>query len=181
MTLTPAFEALVSAFTDGERASFENTRTGSRVYSVGRPIEGVTAKILDNTGLETAEDGHVGEILLYGEAVFDGYTNSDEKPFITIDGDIYLRTGDLGFILDCGRGKELFVCGRYKELIIIKGENYSPYQIETLTDKVLGEKGFSAAVYDQGKDTDELVLLIEEYDRLHPHERLSLFLRYVIV
>ena len=65
-----------------------------------------------------------------------------KKPFITIDGDIYLRTGDLGFILDCGRGKELFVCGRYKELIIIKGENYSPYQIETLTDKVLGEKGF---------------------------------------
>ena len=175
VTLTPAFEALVSAFTDGERASFENTRTGSRVYSVGRPIEGVTAKILDNTGLETAEDGHVGEILLHGEAVFDGYTNSDEKPFITIDGDICLRTGDLGFILDCGRGKELFVCGRYKELIIIKGENYSPYQIETLTDKVLGEKGFSAAVYDQGKDTDELVLLIEEYDRLHPHERLSLF------
>ena len=36
-------------------------------------------------------------------------------------------------------------------------------------------KVFSAAVYDQGKDTDELVLLIEEYDRLHPHERLSLF------
>ncbi|NSL85712.1 AMP-binding protein [Chitinophaga sp. Mgbs1] len=69
----------------------------------------------------------VGEICISGESVTAGYWKKDNTAlFHLADGRRYLRTGDLGFL----SGSELFVHGRLKEMLIIRGENFYPYDIE---------------------------------------------------
>ena len=72
-------------------------------------------------------DGHVGEILIKSDCLFDGYYN---RPDLTakalVEG--WYHSGDLGFLLD----GELYVVGRKKELLIIGGENIYPQDIEEI-------------------------------------------------
>ncbi|GMV31329.1 MAG: hypothetical protein AMXMBFR59_34540 [Rhodanobacteraceae bacterium] len=77
--------------------------------------------------------GHVGEIWFRGASVSQGYWGAPQKnaaAFATLsspDGDLdYLRTGDLGFVFR----DQLYIAGRIKDLIIIKGKNYYPQDIE---------------------------------------------------
>src|SRR5262249_60352683 len=74
----------------------------------------------------------VGEIWVAGPSVARGYWNRSEETALTFGGRVagedgpFLRTGDLGFL----RSGHLFVAGRQKELIIIRGRNYYPQDIE---------------------------------------------------
>jgi acyl-CoA synthetase (AMP-forming)/AMP-acid ligase II len=77
--------------------------------------------------------GQVGEIWVKGPSITQGYWNQQEQTELTFraklaDTDMwpYLRTGDLGFIQD----ENLFVTGRIKDLIIIRGQNHYPQDIE---------------------------------------------------
>ena len=54
----------------------------------------------------------------------------DDSPY----DDGYLRTGDMGFFHD----GELFVCGRIKDMIIVRGQNYYPQDIEEVVEKASG-------------------------------------------
>jgi acyl-CoA synthetase (AMP-forming)/AMP-acid ligase II len=54
----------------------------------------------------------------------------DDSPY----DDGYLRTGDMGFIHE----GELFVCGRIKDMIILRGQNYYPQDIEAVVEKASG-------------------------------------------
>ena len=68
-----------------------------------------------------------GEILIHGKSVTSGYLNKDNSDlFVEIDNKKFLKTGDIGTIVN----KELIVTGRLKEMIIINGKNYYPYEIE---------------------------------------------------
>lgn len=68
-----------------------------------------------------------GEIVIGGPSVTSGYYNKDNSDlFVTIDGHSYLRTGDAGFIHE----GELFISGRLKEMMIIRGRNIYPYDME---------------------------------------------------
>jgi acyl-CoA synthetase (AMP-forming)/AMP-acid ligase II/acyl carrier protein len=75
----------------------------------------------------------IGEIWISGDIVCEGYWNKPEltqatfKAKIPNDDSLYLRSGDLGFIDDMG---ELYVTGRIKDLIIIRGKNFYPQDIE---------------------------------------------------
>jgi acyl-CoA synthetase (AMP-forming)/AMP-acid ligase II len=76
--------------------------------------------------------GLVGEIWVRGASVTHGYWNDDLETAATYGGELdghadYLRTGDTGFIDDTG---ELFVIGRYKDVIIVHGRNHYPDDIE---------------------------------------------------
>jgi acyl carrier protein len=77
--------------------------------------------------------GRVGEIWVAGASVAQGYWNSPEATADTFRARLadsgegpFLRTGDLGFIHD----EQLFVTGRLKDLIIIRGSNHAPQDIE---------------------------------------------------
>jgi acyl carrier protein len=83
--------------------------------------------------LQPCPDGEVGEIWLSGPSVARGYWNQPEHTRKTFAGKTnsdltgdYLRTGDLGF-LETG---QLYVTGRLKDLIIIRGSNHYPQDIE---------------------------------------------------
>jgi acyl-CoA synthetase (AMP-forming)/AMP-acid ligase II len=93
------------------------------MVSVGRALGGHSLRVVDRSGAPRRE-GHVGEIQVSGPSVTDGYWGEPDTGLLTGDG--YLRTGDLGFILD----GELFVSGRAKDIVIINGRNYALEQIE---------------------------------------------------
>ena len=99
----------------------------------GRAVQEHDLVIVDPKTLKRLPGDRVGEILIKGPSVAGGYWHNalaTEETFLVrlADGGDgpYLRTGDLGFIRD----GELFVCGRSKELIIIRGRNYYPQDIE---------------------------------------------------
>lgn len=89
--------------------------------------------IVDPETLRPCPDNTVGEIWVTGPGVAKGYWGLPEQSEYTFsarlaegDGAEYLRTGDLGFL----RNGELFVTGRIKDLIIIRGRNLYPHDIE---------------------------------------------------
>ena len=94
--------------------------------------------IVNPESLRKCPEGEVGEIWISGDNVAQGYWDNPEeteKTFYSYPQDIhskpFLRTGDLGFILD----RELFVTGRLKDLIIIRGCNYYPQDIELTVER----------------------------------------------
>ena len=94
--------------------------------------------IVDQTSALELSEGHVGEIWICGDSVTQGYWKRPElteqmfRAHLSGSGKgPYLRTGDLGFMLD---GK-LFVTGRLKDMIIIRGKNLYPNDIESSVEK----------------------------------------------
>jgi amino acid adenylation domain-containing protein len=109
------------------------------------------------------ENGQVGEIQVSGASIAQGYWQNalaTAETFITDKDDTrWLRTGDLGFI-DHG---ELFVSGRLKDLIIIRGRNYHPHDIEHAAQAAVDclSHGCLAAFAVSNDETEKLVLLAE--------------------
>ena len=106
----------------------------SRVFvGCGRPYMDTTVSIVNPESLARCEKGQVGEIWVSGGSVASGYWNRPEATRETFQAYLkdtgkgsFLRTGDLGFLQD----GELFVTGRLKDVIIIRGRNYYPQDIE---------------------------------------------------
>ncbi|GAA6618283.1 AMP-binding protein [Scytonema sp. NUACC26] len=94
--------------------------------------------IVHPESLTTCSPGEVGEIWVSGVTVAQGYWMRDEATEQTFQAYLvdtgvgpFLRTGDLGFLLD----GELFVTGRMKDVIIIRGQNHYPQDIELTVQK----------------------------------------------
>jgi thioester reductase-like protein len=115
----------------------------TQLVSCGRPLTDLAVKIVDPEKHHPLEPGQIGEIWVAGGSKCLGYWNNpelalkmfharlvDDSPY----DDGYLRTGDMGFL----HGGELFVCGRIKDMIIIRGQNYYPQDIEEVVEKSSG-------------------------------------------
>jgi fatty acid CoA ligase FadD21 len=127
-------------------------------------------RIVDvDTSRECSQDV-VGEIWVHGDNVATGYWNRpleeqrcfgalliDPSPG-TPDGP-WLRTGDLGFISD----GDLFIVGRIKDLLIIRGRNHYPEDIEATVQEITG--GRVAAISVPVNSTEKLVTVIELKNR----------------
>ncbi len=117
-----------------EDASGRATAKGRRpVVSCGPPAQGVRIAIVHPDSRRSQPPGQEGEVWICGESVSGGYWNRPRESREVFDArleeggqDSYLRTGDLGFLLD----GQLFITGRLKELIIIRGRNLYPQDIE---------------------------------------------------
>jgi acyl-CoA synthetase (AMP-forming)/AMP-acid ligase II/NAD(P)-dependent dehydrogenase (short-subunit alcohol dehydrogenase family) len=92
--------------------------------TVGRPMAGVTIRILDEEGVELPV-GRVGRIFVGGPLNFDGYTGGGGKE--VIDG--LMSSGDVGHFDERGR---LFIDGRDDDMILSGGENVFPQEVEEL-------------------------------------------------
>jgi len=115
----------------------------TQIVSCGTPLPGMDVRIVDPEGHFPLKPGRIGEIWVAGSGKCLGYWNNPEltlKQFRArlVDDtpyeDGYLRTGDLGFIHD----GELYVCGRIKDMIILRGQNYYPQDIENVVEKSSG-------------------------------------------
>ena len=124
--------------------------------------------IADPESLKLCEDGQVGEIWVSGASVAKGYWNRSQQTKETFDAYLsegsgpFLRTGDLGFLLD----GELFVTGRLKDMIIIRGQNYYPQDIELTVQKshpaLRLNSGAAFTVEIKGK---ERLIIVQEVER----------------
>lgn len=109
----------------------------------------------------------IGEIWVSGSSIAQGYWNKENKSFnACLHGDSqkgkFLRTGDLGFL---SKG-ELFVTGRIKDLIIIRGRNYYPQDIERVAEQshaALQENSNASFAID--KEGEEQLVLVQEIKR----------------
>jgi thioester reductase-like protein len=115
----------------------------TQIVSCGTPLPGLDVKIVDPEGHFALKQDRIGEIWVAGSGKCLGYWNNPEltlKQFRarlvddTPYDDGYLRTGDIGFFHD----GELYVCSRIKDMIILRGQNYYPHDIENVVEKSSG-------------------------------------------
>ena len=100
---------------------------GISLVAVGRSVPHTEIRLTDDNDSPLGE-GHVGHIQIRGDNVTHGYFSNPEANSRLFSADGWLRTGDLGVQL---RG-ELFITGRYKEIIFINGQNYYPHDLEAI-------------------------------------------------
>lgn len=127
--------------------------------SVGRPLRGVQIELRDENG-SVLPEGRVGRIWVQGPSVMTGYFERPEETSLAIDLQGWLDTGDRGVMID----GELHICGRIKDLIVIRGRNYEPSWIEaSLADLEYAREHCVAAVgwSNVSEGTEELVLFVE--------------------
>jgi nonribosomal peptide synthetase protein BlmVI len=119
-----------------------------RLTSMGKPVAGMAIRIVGDDGRECAE-GTIGEVEISGDSV--GAIVGETAPAS--------RTGDLGFLKE----GELYVAGRRKELIILRGQNVYPSDIEAaaLSADPAVRPGGVAAIGVEVEGTEALVVIIE--------------------
>jgi fatty acid CoA ligase FadD21 len=143
-----------------------------------------TLRIVDSETHRECPADAIGEIWVHGENVADGYWRKppeeqrcfgarlvDPSPG-TVDGP-WLRTGDLGFV----HSGELFIVGRIKDLLIIRGRNHYPDDIETTVQEIT--RGRVAAIAVPVNGTETLVTIIELQKRPDVHGDATAWLRAV--
>lgn len=148
--------------------SGEGTKT---IVGCGRSWLDQKIVIVDPQSLTQCPDGKVGEIWVSGESVAVGYWHRPEQTQETFQAHLadtgegpFLCTGDLGFLQD----GELFVTGRLKDVIIIRGQNHYPQDIELTVQKshpALRQNSGAAFTVDQ-KGQQRLVI-VQEVERTY--------------
>lgn len=141
-----------------------------RLVGCGRPWNGLKVIAVNPATSIACGPDEIGEIWISGRSVAQGYENQPELSEATFHAHLadtaegpFLRTGDLGFV----REGELFVTGRLKDLIIIRGRNHYPQDIEWtvgLSHPFL-RPGCGAAVAVENSGEDDRLVVIQEIDR----------------
>jgi amino acid adenylation domain-containing protein len=123
-----------------------------------------TVRVVDPISLAPVGDGRVGEILVAGDSNGSGYWGDLEGSATTFgvlvdEQGPFLRTGDLGFV---HRG-ELFVAGRAKDLIVQRGRNIHPEDLEADISRCDADvRPGRGAVFGVEHDEDEAVVVVQE-------------------
>ncbi|HBL98523.1 TPA: hypothetical protein DDZ86_02675 [Candidatus Dependentiae bacterium] len=100
-------------------------------HCVGRPLLGIKVAIRDRNTHVELKSGEIGVLWVKGDNLMLGYYNAPEaSASVLVDG--WLNTGDLGFLTSEGF---LVLAGREKDLIVNKGINIYPQEIETILVK----------------------------------------------
>ncbi|MEE1753798.1 AMP-binding protein [Streptomyces sp. SP18CS02] len=102
------------------------------VVSVGHPVHGIEVRLITDEG-RPSEAGQLGEIQIAGPAVTTGYYRNPEATAASFDGR-WFRTGDVGFEQD----GHLYVTGRVKDMIIVRGQNFFPEDVEAVAREAPG-------------------------------------------
>jgi natural product biosynthesis luciferase-like monooxygenase protein len=102
------------------------------LVSSGHAANNETIAIIDHETLTPSLPASIGEVWVSGENVAQGYWNQPAlsrdvfQAYTALNDGPYLRTGDLGYVLD----GQLFITGRLKDLIIVRGRNHYPQDLE---------------------------------------------------
>jgi long-chain acyl-CoA synthetase len=113
-----------------------NPEKKRKVGTVGKPLPGIQVAIKDDDGKDVTAGG-VGEIWLRGDNIMKGYYNRPDETAEVLTKDHWLKTGDIGKIDDDGY---LSIVDRKKDLIIIKGLNVYPQDVENVIAMHAGVK-----------------------------------------
>jgi len=142
--------------------------SSTQIVSCGAPIAQVDVKIVDPERHVALPEGRIGEVWLAGIGKCLGYWNNpeltlkqfharlvDDSPY----DDGHLRTGDMGFF----HNGELFICGRIKDMIILRGQNYYPQDIEGVVEKSSGLiRTHCVAAFQIHEDSEPALAIVAE-------------------
>ncbi len=135
------------------------------LVSCGKPLDGIHVRIVDPDTRVAVRAGGIGEIWIAGQSTCKEYWNKPELSARVFGNSIagdsdsahsYLRTGDLGFLAD----DELFVCGRLKDVIILRGQNYYPEDLEAAVEQSSGKIELGSVVAFRGPDWEERLIVV---------------------
>ena len=135
-----------------------NTR---RLVSLGKPIDGLEARIVDEDSCVLPSRA-VGVIQVRGRPVTKGYVTM--AGFIAAQDDMgWYDTGDMGYLTE---HDDIIVCGRVKDVIIMAGRNIYPTDIERAATRASGVRpGCSVAVrLDAGMTRENFAVAVESND-----------------
>ncbi|MBE9214687.1 amino acid adenylation domain-containing protein [Plectonema cf. radiosum LEGE 06105] len=145
------------------------TNYAQTFVSSGNNIENHQIVIVHPETLQRCSDDEVGEIWIRGASVAQGYWRKVEETQATFSAYLadtqegsFLRSGDLGFL----QNGELFVTGRLKDLIIIRGRNYYPQDIElTVETSHIAVKESASAAFSVDINGQEHLVVTCEVER----------------
>jgi len=133
-------------------------RTSTAVVGVGTPVPGHVALVVDTNGAPLPER-EVGHIVVRGPSLMKGYfRNPEATQAVLRDG--WLWTGDLGYYSE----GQLYVTGRAKDLIIVRGRNHYAEDVERTVERIPAARGggvVAFAVYDEEAATDLVIIVCE--------------------
>lgn len=155
-------------FEQGKVMASDSTNPKEYVDAVssGKPLVDYNVAIVNPHTRQRCEANEVGEIWVHGDSVGEGYWNRPEESAHTFgariegeEGGPYLRTGDLGFMHD----GHLYVTGRLKDLVIVRGRNYYPQDVELTVEKThpILRQGGGAVFAIKAGGTEQLVAVHE--------------------
>ncbi len=122
----------------------------------GVVFSGHELQIVDPDG-RVLGDREVGEIRFRGPSVSSGYHDEPELTTTTFGGG-WLRTGDLGYTV----GGRLFVCGRIKDIVIVRGRNFDPSDIEWAVGDLPGVRRGNVVAFGVMVDGEEELVVCAE-------------------
>lgn len=138
------------------------------LVSSGVPGNATLVRIVDPVLNLQLNDNHVGEIWVHSGSVADGYWGQPAASEVVFDSRLpddarrYVRTGDLGYLCD----GQLYVTGRLKDLIIIRGQNHYPEDLErTVQTSIGGRADCLSAVFSVPDGNGESLAIVQEVPR----------------
>ncbi len=154
------------ALREGRVAAPANAEDTATFVSCGPALPGQTIRSVDPETHAPVAPDRIGEIWLSGPSIASGYWNKPDASAATFgarlagsDEGPFLRTGDLGFLRD----GELFVTGRLKDLIILRGKNVFPQDLEHVAEQSHPalRPGSSVAFAVPGDEGEAVVIVAE--------------------
>lgn len=145
-------------------------REFQKLVSCGVAAKGTELRVVDPRRRREIGETEIGEIWLRGTSVTGGYWNREEESREWFDAELigrgcgFLRTGDLGFV----HQGELYVTGRCKDVIIVRGKNHFPQDIESTVCQTLGPEAGQVAAFSVEGPRSEALALVAEIPRRTP-------------
>ncbi|EMC03001.1 AMP-binding protein [Streptococcus mutans] len=170
---------------DGEKLrnnTIEFCDEGLDIVSCGTICAGVEVKIVGLEDNNLLAEDEIGEIWISGQSVTQGYWNLDEESgfnnFLPNEDQAYFTTGDLGFL----HNGFLYVVGRKKDMVIIRGKNFYSQDIEEIILKNTDNKLKNAIAFAIDiNNTEELTIMAELSDNATDvHEELVTMIKNIV-
>lgn len=112
-----------------------NTKKDFKLSSVGKPLKGITFKVLDES-LNELKVNEIGELYISGDTLMNSYLNDiveTTNTIISIDNKKWIKTGDLAYIDEEGF---IYLKGRIKRMFKVSGINVYPSEVEKLAMQI---------------------------------------------
>jgi len=157
---------------DTARAFITGDRPSTYV-NCGTPLPGLRVEVRDKVG-QVQPDRHSGSIFVTGPSVMCGYFENPEATREALTADGWLDTGDVGYRV----GESLFIAGRKKDLIVVKGRNVWPQDLECIAEEQPEVRPRDSLAFSApGPKGEEMPVLVVQCRLTNPNDRSELVRR----
>jgi fatty-acyl-CoA synthase len=182
VTFAPLLEGLKTEWVDGhhlsefqeavplERCPDQQAARATQFVNCGEPLPGHEVAVRDEQGRELPHR-HCGTVFVRGSSIMSGYFGDPEATAKVLSPEGWFDTGDIGYRTDAG----IVITGRRKDLIIIKGRNIWPQELENLAEQQPEVRPGDASAFSvPGRDGEELAVIVVQCREADDGRRRSL-------